>query len=120
MLPVEDFVPEHLVFVAEDADAVVGAIGLEDYGEVGLLRSLVVAEATRGTGLGRRLVAELESYARAGGINEIWLLTIDADAFFARLGYETADRADAPREIRNTAEFSDLCPASATLMFKSL
>ena len=119
-LPVEDFSPKHLLFVAQDAGQVVGAIGFEPYDNVGLLRSLIVDEAARGSGLGARLVRELESHARADGVDEIWLLTIDADAFFARLGYQAADRADAPAAIGKTREFSGLCPASAVLMQKRI
>ena len=39
--------------VARDGDAVVAAAALERYGEAALLRSVVVAPALRGTGLGR-------------------------------------------------------------------
>jgi len=119
-LPVEDFVAEHLARVAEEDGMPVAAIGFERFGEVGLLRSLVVAEGARVKGLGRKLVAELEALARAEGIREIWLLTIDADPYFLRLGYGLRDRDDAPSDIRGTAEFSGLCPDDAALMSKSL
>ena len=51
---------------------------------------------------------------------ELWLLTIDADAWFARLGYEAQQRELAPAEIRETDEFSKLCPGDAVLMRKIL
>ena len=43
-LPVDDFVPEHLAFVACDDEQPVAAIGCEKLDDVWLLRSLVVAE----------------------------------------------------------------------------
>lgn len=119
-LPTEDFAPEHLAFIADDAGTPVGAIGFERYEGVGLLRSLVVAASARVAGIGRQLVAALEARAREEGVAEVWLLTIDADAYFGKLGYSRRERADAPADIRNTAEFAGLCPADAVLMSKRL
>ena len=118
-LPVDDFVTEHLAFVARDNDQPVAAIGCEKLGEVWLLRSLVVAEGQRSRGLGAKLVAALETDAREQGVGEIWLLTIDADGFFESQGYRRRERDEAPEVIRGTAEFSDLCPASAVLMSRN-
>ncbi len=119
-LPTEDLTEEALALIAERDGAVVGAIGLESYGDVGLLRSLVVATAGRSAGLGARLVDALEAIARDAGIDQLWLLTIDADAWFAKLGYEALGREHAPAAIQSTAEFSSLCPADAVLMRKHL
>ena len=119
-LPVDDFIPEHLAFVACDDEQPVAAIGCERLGDTWLLRSLVVAEAQRSRGLGARLVGALEADAREQGVGEIWLLTIDADGFFESLGYGRRERDEAPEAIVGTAEFADLCPASAVLMSRSL
>ncbi len=119
-LPVEDLSAEHLAFVAEINGRFVGMIGLESFGTIGLLRSLVVSADARAGGLGRRLVAELEASTREQGMEALWLLTIDADPFFQRLGYVVMDRADVPLAIRTTAEFSGLCPGDAVLMSKAL
>jgi len=119
-LPVEDLSVEHLAFVAESDGRFVGVIGLESFGPIGLLRSLVVSEKARADGLGRRLVAALETSEREQDTEELWLLTIDADPYFQRLGYIVRDRANAPPAIRATAEFSRLCPGDAVLMSKML
>jgi amino-acid N-acetyltransferase len=109
---------------ADDWDAVrdllLASIGLEVLGTVGLLRSLVVAKDARSSGLGGKLVGALESAAEAAGITELWLLTIDAQRFFQRHNFEIVDRTAAPDEIRQTDEFSALCPGTAYLMRKSL
>ncbi len=118
-LPVDDLTADHLALVAEEDGELHGLIGLERFGDIGLLRSLVVASHDRGRGLGRMLVSALESHARDCGIAELWLLTIDADAFFERLGYDVRRRDAAPDAIRATAEFSALCPADAVLMSKA-
>lgn len=121
-LHVEDLYREHFAgfLVATEAGAVVGLIGLETFSEFGLLRSLVVDPACRGQGLGQKLVAELEAVAGEQGVEELWLLTIDADAFFAKLGYTVSGRDGAPSVIANTAEFTSLCPVDAVLMKKSI
>ena len=119
-LPSEDFEPDHLAFVAEEEGEIVAAIGFEQSGDVGLLRSLVVAEGAQFKGVGRQLVAALEADARTRGVRELWLLTLDVDGYFQRLGYRPRDRADVPGGIRGSAEFRELCPEDAILMSKML
>ncbi len=121
-LPVDDLGPDKLsrFLIAEDDNVTVGLIGLEVLGTVGLLRSLVVARSARSSGLGGKLVGALESAAEAAGIAELWLLTIDAERFFQRHNFEIVDRTVAPDEIRQTGEFSTLCPDTAFLMRKTL
>ena len=121
-LPVDDLGPDRLdgFLIAEDDNAIVGLIGLEVMGTVGLLRSLVVEKKARSAGLGGKLVGALESAAEAAGIDELWLLTIDAERFFQRHNFEIVDRTAAPDEIRQSEEFVSLCPGTAYLMRKSL
>jgi amino-acid N-acetyltransferase len=121
-LPASDLSPEHLehFFACGVAGAPKGVVGLELYGQVALLRSLAVAADCRGMGCGKALVAKAESYARSGGVTELYLLTTTAERFFERLGYTRAARESAPGEIRRTQEFSDLCPSSAAFMVKRL
>ena len=121
-LPTADLTGAHMqdFLVAVDDETPLGMIGLETFGDVGLLRSLVVDPETRSRGVGRQLVAALEAIAVSKGIAELWLLTIDADKYFAARGYTTQERDLAPGSIRGTAEFSDLCPGDAALMKKQL
>lgn len=119
-LPIEDVTIEHLALVAEKEGVVCGLVGLEQFEQLGLLRSLVIAEEYRSGGLGRLLVEALEQLATDSNISELWLLTIDADGWFARLGYTEQARELAPAAIQKTEEFSSLCPGDAVLMKKSL
>jgi amino-acid N-acetyltransferase len=121
-LPTEDLTASHMdkFIIAVRADRAVGMIGLETFGNLGLLRSLVVDQSSRGDGLGPALVAALERKARATALQELWLLTIGADSFFARVGYARKERADAPAAIQTTPEFASLCPGDAVLMCKRL
>lgn len=121
-LPVDDLAPAATLqfWLAEEGTRLVGTVGLERYGGAGLLRSLVVTPARRGSGLGRRLVAALESTARAEGVELLALLTETAVPFFQRLGYTVAERATLPVAVHASAEFRSLCPASAICMVKHL
>ena len=119
-LPTEDLAGGKLAIIAEADGDIAGAIGLESFANRGLLRSLVVASQYRGQGLGNKLVTALEDHARACGLDELWLLTIDADNWFAGRAYEVMERGDAPEDIRNTREFAGLCPGDAVLMRKVL
>ena len=119
-LPVADLTADKLAFVAERNQEFLGVICLEPFGEIAFLRSLVVSTKARGAGVGPALVTALEVACLAKGVEEMWLLTIDADGFFSKLAYALKDRADAPDAIRNTEEFSGLCPSDAILMVKRL
>jgi amino-acid N-acetyltransferase len=99
---------------------IVGAIGLERYDHVGLLRSLVVAASARHRGIGRELVATVEREARRAGVGVLVLLTETAETFFAQLGYAVVRRAEVPEPVKQSAEFAALCPGSAVCMSNSV
>lgn len=107
-------------YVAYDGETAVGIGGIESVDAVGLLRSVVVVPSVRGDGVGTAVCDALEEEARAEGVETLYLLTTTAAEFFADRGYEETDRTDAPEAIRRTAEFNDLCPASAVCMKKSV
>ncbi len=73
--------------VAEDDGKIAGAIGLEEFGAVALLRSAVVSPEHRGSGVGRRLVERLLEGAEVAGIEELYLLTTTAEKYFPRFGF---------------------------------
>ena len=101
-------------------DAPTGLVGLELFGDVALLRSLVVSPDTRSSGMGTALVRYAENYALSQGVRTLFLLTTTAEGFFARLGYLNATRDAAPPAIRSTREFAGICPASSAFMSKQL
>ncbi|MFA5938015.1 MAG: arsenic resistance N-acetyltransferase ArsN2 [Sinimarinibacterium sp.] len=108
------------LFGIVEARAPVAVCGLEVHGTAGLLRSLAVAGAQRGRGLGYALVRHAEIEAAKQGVIELYLLTTTAADFFARLGYAPTPRAEAPAAIAQTTQFSSLCPASSAFMRKAL
>jgi amino-acid N-acetyltransferase len=79
-----------------------------------------VAEEYRSQGTGKALVEKLVAAAREAGDGELYLLTLTADRFFARLGFDRVDRAVVPDAIRGTTEFESICPVSSTCMKKEI
>lgn len=112
--------PNVLLFGCTAACSLAGVVGLELYGEHGLLRSLAVTAAERGSGLGTFLTAHAERQAARHGVQSLYLLTITAPRFFDRLGYVHARRQEAPVVIASTSQFSGLCPSSSAFMMKRL
>lgn len=111
------------VVVADDprdpsALAAVGA--LEIAGRDALVRSVAVAPAYRGRGLGDAIVARLVHDAAARDLDACWLLTTTAAPFFAARGFALATRERVPAPLAATVEFTGACPASATVMTRAL
>jgi amino-acid N-acetyltransferase len=104
--------------VARDGEAIVGCAAIEPYGSAGLLRSVAVTEALRGSGLGRRLVVEAEAFAAKSGIETLFLLTETAEEWFPRLGYSASTRSTVPATLAASPEFTDACPESAAVFRK--
>jgi amino-acid N-acetyltransferase len=121
-LPTSDLSPQGLehFFGCGPAQLPEGVVGLEIYDEVALLRSLAVATDCRGHGCGKALVAAAERHAWSRGVKELYLLTTTAEQYFERLGYSRTSREGAPEAIRQTQEYSGLCPSSAAFMVKLL
>ena len=113
-LPQEDIAPHLARFlVARSGGTVIGAVGAEVIGADALLRSLVVAPPHRGSGLGGRLVDELERVAGGWGVQRWWLLTLTAEKFFSGRGFRVAARSEAPAAMQRTGQFSGGCGCAA-------
>jgi len=109
----------YLAFDGETTEpAAVG--GLEPAGDAALLRSVAVAEARRGEGIGTALVGALEERAAAAGVATLVLLTTGAAGFFAARGYDRVDRSAIPDPLGSTPQVASLCPDSAAVLRKRL
>ena len=95
VLAIEDFV------VAVDARGRMRGCGaLKEYSpSLAEVASLAVQRDAHGSGLGKRIVAELEALARMRGIEELFALTMTA-GFFQSAGYAIAERTRYPEKIR--------------------
>ena len=121
-LPTADLAESHCehFFHTGPAATPTGLVGLELFGDVALLRSLVVSPDGRSSGMGTALVRFAEEHARAEGVRALYLLTTTAEGFFLRRGYSPVARDSAPVAIRSTREFAGICPASSAFLCKQL
>lgn len=106
--------------VAESGGELVGVAGLEVCCDNALLRSVAVRPEWRSRGLGRTLVSHIVADAEARGIHALYLLTTTAERYFPSFGFRTITRDEVPEDVRATKEFREACPASATVMRRSL
>lgn len=117
-----DGVAEHFqnFLVAENGNEIVGAIGLEIYGETALLRSAVVHPSHQKKGLGTRLYDELLELAKSNNVHRLILLTNTAQTFFSARGFRKIDATRVSGPITRSAEFTGACPSTAACMELSL
>jgi len=106
--------------VLDDGQQIIAIAGIEPLGSSALLRSVVVIPVRRGQGLARRLTERMTQYARQLGFDSLYLLTMDADRFFAGLGFARVPRDEAPQEVQGCRQYREQCPDSAVLMGKAL
>jgi amino-acid N-acetyltransferase len=120
-LPVADLpqMLENFIVAIQDG-SVVGVGGIEVYGNYGLLRSLAVYPNNRSTGIAGKLLERLDKMSKQQGLKELYLLTETAPAYFEQKHYIEITRDDVPNEVRQSSEFSHVCPVSAIVMKKIL
>ena len=106
--------------VAEEGGRIIGAVGLEKFGSIALLRSAVVSNEHRGSGVGRRLVEQILEYAEKDGIEELFLLTTTAEDYFPRFGFTRTTRSAVPPAVKASAEFRGACPDTALVMTRRI
>ena len=119
-LPVADITEDKLLYLLSDGERTIGTAGLEIFEDCALLRSVSIIKEEQGRGYGKFMNDEIEKYVKDAGINCLYLLTTTADKFFAKQGYCAIEREEAPAAIKGSAEFTSLCPSTATLMKKRL
>ncbi|MFX1533387.1 MAG: arsenic resistance N-acetyltransferase ArsN2 [Promethearchaeota archaeon] len=106
-----------LVFLNQE---LIGLIGLEIYGSIGLLRSLAVKTEYQGNKLGSLLTDRIIEKCKKLGVQSIYLLTETAKEFFLKKGFTVLSRDEAPLMLHQAKEFAYTCPESAILMKKTL
>jgi N-acetylglutamate synthase-like GNAT family acetyltransferase/uncharacterized protein (DUF1330 family) len=82
---VRELIRKQKVFVAVLGRQIVGTAGLDG----GMVRSFFVAPDAQGTGIGSRLMTEVENAARAAGITTLMLQSsVTAEQFYAKRGFK--------------------------------
>jgi amino-acid N-acetyltransferase len=115
-------VDEHLptMIVVKEDGRIVGTAALELYADGALLRSVAVEPCRQGKQLGRQLTDAALRLATTHGARTVFLLTVTAERFFPKFGFEQVSRDDVPESVRASLEFQSACPASAIVMRKQL
>jgi amino-acid N-acetyltransferase len=119
-LPVSDIDDDKLLYLLLDGEKIIGTAGLEIFEDCALLRSVSVIKEEQGKGFGKVINEQIEKFTKESGINCLYLLTTTAKDFFDKQGYCVIRREDSPETVKQTAEFSSLCPASAVVMKKRI
>jgi amino-acid N-acetyltransferase len=101
-----------------DSDDLVAVAGLEVCCDNALLRSVAVRPAWRARGVGRELVERVVAEAERRGVRGLYLLTMTAEHYFPRFGFERVERDVVPGDIADTLEFRSTCPTSAVVMVR--
>ena len=121
-LPSDDIEPDFVrhFAVAREGGVPVGLAGVQLLGDTALLRSVAVLPSHRAAGLGGRLVRAAEQHACNAGVREMFLLTNNAQQFFAGRGYLEVPRCNTPVAVQATKQFGSTCCGAATVMRKEL
>lgn len=112
--------PNIRLFCLKENDKLKGVGGLEVIGSVALLRSVAVDTAYQKQGLGVLLVSHIEKAAKELGLSALYLLTNTAADFFKAQNYQVILRDNFAEPLKQTAQFSGLCPVSAVCMKKEI
>ncbi|MFY7997867.1 MAG: arsenic resistance N-acetyltransferase ArsN2 [Candidatus Kapaibacteriota bacterium] len=122
-LPTQDLTTEHFkhFFVMKEEGEILGVAGVERLSaQRGLMRSIAVKPEYRGKQIATQLYHAAEEHACSMGMREVYAFTTTIEPWLTRLGFERIERESAPDDIRQTSEFSGLCPASAAILRKTL
>lgn len=120
-LPYQDIVPSSgiLFMVAESEGRLAGVCGAEVKPDAVLLRSLAVLMPFRGKGLGQMLAREIMQKASGQNRLPMFILTLTAENYLAKLGFRRIPRKEVPESIRKTGQFRGVCPKTAISMIYS-
>jgi amino-acid N-acetyltransferase len=98
---------------------ILGCVGLESHGELGLLRSAAVLSEYQGQWIGNKLVRELLKRAASDGITEVVLLTTTAREYFqSKFGFKEARRSDYEKRLADSPEWN--LPRCSSAVFMAL
>jgi amino-acid N-acetyltransferase len=87
------------ISIATIDDQIVGAASLHILGkDLSEIRSLVVAEAAKGKGVGKMLVQQIVEETKKIEINKLISLTYET-TFFEKCGFQVIEKSDMPQKV---------------------
>ena len=116
-LPNDD-IDDHIdnFIVAKINGSVIGVIGVQFFNKLALLRSFGVINNYQHSGIGTILYNEMLKKMKNQLISEVFLLTISAESYFLKKGFNRIHRNIVPQKIKKSHEFKYACPSSAVCM----
>ena len=94
-------------------------MGMEQYGNICLLRSLTVKVEERKNGLADKLIKEVTDFAVNAKCVEAYLITSTVVDKMRKHGFESIDRTELPEAIKKSKFFIEICPLSSVVMNKN-
>jgi len=107
-------------FGIKEKNEIIATGALEIYGKNAVLRSVAIKPNLQKSGFGKQIVDFLEQKAGELGVENLFLLTTTAESFFRKLNYQPIQREMCPEGIKSSAQFKDICPSTASCLFKNL
>lgn len=111
--------PVHF-FGIRKKNEIIATGALEIYGKNAVLRSVAIKQNFQKSGFGKQIVKFLEKKAAEQGVEKLFLLTTTSESFFVKLNFQSIKREMCPDEIKSNAQFKDICPSTASCLFKNL
>jgi N-acetylglutamate synthase-like GNAT family acetyltransferase len=87
-------------WVAEDDDRVLGVMGMQDKGDVALVRHAYVASGTQRSGVGTKLLRHVQGLSRKPILIGTWAAASWAIDFYRRNGFTVVSHSDKERLLR--------------------
>ncbi len=103
-------------WIAKSGERIIGTVGLETWGDQGLLRSLAVDKELRNLGIGRALVLHVIELAKNKKLKELFLITEAVQNYYLKFGFELVERNKISGNVLNSQEFRGACLESANVM----
>ena len=100
----------------ESAGQLVAVMGIQDRGDVTLIRHAYVQTAQRGKGIGRKLLRHLEALTVRPILIGTWRAATWAISFYEKNGYEMLSQADTERLLRKYWSISERQVATSVVL----
>ncbi len=108
------------LLVLERQGEIAAMAGVEQHGDFGILRSVLVRPAFRKQGLAEALVTRLHEQSLQQGIRMLYLITEHAAGFFERQGYSRLPLEDTPEAVQAFRRQQCRCAPCAVAMQRDL
>jgi amino-acid N-acetyltransferase len=111
---------DRFLIAESGAGKIIGCVGMERYGDLGLLRSAAVDPEHQGEGIGHKLIRRILKEAEDEGVSEVALLTTTAKEYFQKkFGFQEARRSGYESRLANSPEWNlPRCSSAAFMTLK--